>query len=301
MGAWLCSHEYLAHLVRRGHHVDVFVRLDRSAPVDEFEGVRVGPSSNAHAMAAAVAMSDVVVSHLGDINRAADLAARYGKPNVRMAHGRIDDPAVLEGAALVVFNSRNLASSVDCPAPAIVCRPPVFAERFATVPGDRVTLINLSEAKGGELFWRLVHCSPRKFLGVHGGYGVQYLGQAANAEVVTMTENMRDDVYGRTRVLLMPSERETWGMTGVEAMASGIPVIAHPTEGLVESLGDAGVFVDRADGQGWLDAIERLHDSDEWAAASALALARSAELDPTDDLNRFATAIEQLHCTGGNP
>lgn len=87
-------------------------------------------------------------------------------------------------------------------------------------------------------------------------------------------------------------------MTAVEAIASGIPVIAHPTDGLVESLGPAGIFVDRADGQAWLDEIERLHDPAEWAEASRLSLARSAELDPQADLDRFVNIIEALHCTG---
>jgi len=300
VGAWLSTHEYLAHLVRRGHHVDVFTRIDR-APVAEIDGVHVGPATEGPAMSTAIAIADVVVSHCGDVEKAAELAGRWGKPNVRMAHGHIVDPAVLDGAALVVFNSQTLADSVDCPGPSIVCRPPVHADRYRTTPGDRVTLINLSEAKGGELFWRLVRCAPhRQFLGVQGAYGNQYLDTAPNVDVIVTTEDMRGDVYARTWILLMPSERETWGMTAVEAMASGIPTIAHPTPGLIESLGSAGIFVDRADGQGWLDEIERLHDPAEWAAASCLAAARSAELDPAEDLDRFAVAIESLHCTGGH-
>jgi glycosyltransferase involved in cell wall biosynthesis len=94
----------------------------------------------------------------------------------------------------------------------------------------------------------------------------------------------------------MPSERETWGMTGVEAMASGIPVIAHPTPGLLESLGDAGVFVDRSDADGWVEQIERLHDPTEWATASAKALTRAAELRDLmrDDIARFVTEVERF-------
>jgi hypothetical protein len=292
VGAWAATHSYLAHLVERGHHVDVFTQRDHG-PVDILDGVTVGPGTNPVAVDTAIALADIVVSHCGDTARAATLAARWGKPNVRMAHGFVVDPAVLEGAALVVFNSHNLAASVDCPAPSIVCHPPVVAGLYRTTPGDHVTLVNLSEAKGGELFWRLVRCAPhRRFLGVHGAYGNQYLDTAPNATVIANTGNIRDDVYARTRVLLMPSERETWGMTAIEAAASGIPTIAHPTAGLVESLGDAGVYVDRADGAAWLEQIERLHDPVEWAAASAQASARSTELDPAADLERFANAVE---------
>ena len=296
VGAWLSTHEFLAQLARRGHDVTV-------VPIDGddryvLDGVSVVPAIES--ISPHIAHADIVISHAGDHGAAQREARRRGIPSVRFAHGHIADPATLEGAALVIFNSTALAASIDCPSPSVVCHPATTPHRYRTTPGQRVTLINLSEQKGGELFWRLVRCAThREFLGVIGGYGNQYIDVAPNAEVIPTTDNMRDDVYARTRILLMPSERETWGMAGVEAMASGIPVIAHPTPGLVESLGHAGTFVDRADGQGWLDEIERLHDPIEWQTASHLALARSVELDPTEDLNRFATAVEQLHCTGG--
>jgi hypothetical protein len=69
-----------------------------------------------------------------------------------MAHGHIADPAVLDGAALVVFNSHSLSATVCCPAPWIVCHPPVDPGRYRTTPGARVTLVNLNAAKGAALF-----------------------------------------------------------------------------------------------------------------------------------------------------
>ena len=122
----------------------------------------------------------------------------------------------------------------------------------------------------------------------------QIMPNRPNVEVIGKTSNMRDDVYARTRVLLMPSTRESWGMTGVEAMASGIPVIASPLPGLRESLGFAGIFVDPSDHQGWVDAIVRLDDPDVYGEASAKAVERSVELDPATDLNRFVNALEGL-------
>src|SRR5690606_41582358 len=104
--------------------------------------------------------------------------------------------------------------------------------------------------KGAETFYALAgRCPQTRFLGGKGGYGVQILPRGNNAlpnvEIVEHLppERMRDEVYARTRVLLMPSAYESWGRVGVEAMCSGIPVIAHLTAGLRESLGDAGAFV----------------------------------------------------------
>lgn len=299
VGAWAATHAYLAHLVRLGHHVEVFTQAQGLLEV--VDGVTVGSGHNPVVVDTALSSCDIVVYHAGDLTgRGPSLAERWGKPHVVMAHGEIGDPTALENAALVVFNSHSLArASVpigDFSFPWIVCRPPVDAGAYRTTPGDRVTLVNLSESKGGELFWRLVRGAPhRQFLGVEGAYGNQYIDTAANAETISTTVNMRDDVYRRTRILLMPSERETWGMTAVEAMASGIPTIAHPTAGLIESLGAAGIFVDRDDVHRWLAEIERLHDSEEWRHASTRSLARSVELDPADDLERFAKHLLFIH------
>ena len=78
------------------------------------------------------------------------------------------------------------------------------------------------------------------------------------------------------------------------ARKSGIPVIAHPTPGLQESLGGAGIFVDRGDIDGWVEAIRRLDDPDEYRQASQRALARVAQLNPQASLDRFAKEVEAL-------
>src|SRR5690606_19301196 len=115
--------------------------------------------------------------------------------------------------------------------PAVVVRPPVAAAEYATEPGDHVTIVNLFPNKGSALFWRLAERMPDvPFLAVRGGYGHQDIRRVPNVEVVPHLpcHRMRDEVYARTKILLMPSEYESWGRVGVEAMCSGIPVIAHP-------------------------------------------------------------------------
>jgi len=132
------------------------------------------------------------------------------------------------------------------------------------------------------------------FLAVTGAYGEQILPDLPNVEILEHVrgEDMREQVYARTRVLLMPSSYESWGRVGVEAMASGIPVLAHPTPGLCESLGEAGLYVDRNDIDGYEATLQRLLTPSEYRLASKRAKARSAELDPSIDLTAWCAGVE---------
>jgi glycosyltransferase involved in cell wall biosynthesis len=208
--------------------------------------------------------------------------------------------ATLRGhpCALTVVNSESMFTELaGHTGETMVVRPPVDSAEYATTPGDHVTLINLSRDKGAEVFYQLAERLPdRKFLAVQGGYGVQILDDLPNVTIVPHLppERMRDEVYARTRVLLMPSAHESYGRVGVEAMCSGIPVIAHPTDGLRESLGDAGVFVDRDDIDGWENALRRLLDGRRWRHASARARRRVTELDPAADVADWCHRVEHL-------
>jgi glycosyltransferase involved in cell wall biosynthesis len=82
-------------------------------------------------------------------------------------------------------------------------------------------------------------------------------------------------------VVIMPSEQETWGRTAVEAMSSGIPVLANPTPGLRECCGKAAIYIPRDDLSGWVGALRRLkEDRKYFNTRSKFALERSRALDP---------------------
>lgn len=85
-------------------------------------------------------------------------------------------------------------------------------------------------------------------------------------------------------------------MVGMEAIASGIPCIATPTPGLIESLGYAGTFVPRDDVDMWYHHAHILTtDQHAYNVASTNSLSRSDEMDTTDiDMQRWALAIESL-------
>lgn len=315
-GAEVMLHGMLRALVTRGHEVVVLLtRQDGEGHV--LDGVRILPGAGDADIRQWIGDADVVVTHLENTPTATLLAKWQGKPLVQVLHNTMQvtrDWLHRGPVALAVYNSNWMRADFEQWAQAdsrilpagVVVRPPVNRAEYATTPGDCVTLINLRPdetspggavmGKGAELFWQLAERMPDvKFLGVRGAYGAQLVRDLPNVEVLDHVPHhrMRDEVYARTRVLLMPSSYESWGRTAVEAMCSGIPVIAHPTPGLVESLGGAGTLLDRNDVGTWIEAIRALA-LPVYDVYSAAARRRALELDPTNDLARWCDAIESL-------
>lgn len=295
-GAEWMLHALLRDMVARGHRVNVFVNRGPVGPFD-FEGVKI----ERYRQPSQVDGADLLVTHL-DMTRMAIAAAVHNRqPLVHVLHNdrQLQYHRVPRHAAqLVISNSqwiRDVYGRLERYAdwPMAVVHPPVEPERYAVTgfTEDRVTLMNLSEAKGGPLFWRLAEALPhRLFLAVRGAYARQEIPEEipGNVLLIDNTPDVMAQVYARTKVLLMPSSYESWGRCAVEAACSGIPTVAHPTEGLVESLGSAATWrhrgvapVSAATVGVWAEAIEELYaDVELYAAKSAAAYARARELDP---------------------
>jgi glycosyltransferase involved in cell wall biosynthesis len=301
----------LRPLVERGHDVSVWLsRYGKGHEVYDYRGIRVVPLESRLDFPSAVRRADVLLAHLETVPATASLARGYGKRLVVVCHNThrptLRDMAA-GGTALAVYNSQWMEREAELffaeypksirPASSIIVRPPVFADEYATKPGKAITLVNCNPEKGGKVLKALAERMPdQQFLAVKGAYGEQILPDLPNVEIVDHVDgvDMRAKVYARTRVLLMPSSYESWGRAGVEALASGIPVVAHPTEGLCESLGEAGIFVDREDIGGYEAVLRKLGTAAEYRLASKRAKARSAELDPAADLAAWCQAVESL-------
>ena len=155
----------------------------------------------------------------------------------------------------------------------------ISGTRFSVNGPDSITLINLWEDKGGLVLQEIAKWMPEyKFLGVKGGYGHQEVCSLKNIEYVENTPEIKK-MYAKSRIVLMPSKYESYGRVAVEAMASGIPVIAQPTPGLKESLGNAGIFCDRDKIDEWVETIKKLDDEKEYKAASKAATERFKEIE----------------------
>lgn len=308
-GAEWALHEMLRALALRGHTAEVWLTqwTGDCEPFD-VDGVHVIPHGSGRKWPPAAARADVLISHLENVPSTASLARGYGVPLVVVCHndfGLTWEPMASGSSALAVLNSEWMRAAAEehfdglkwRPDRMLVVRPPVHAAEYETRPGDCITLVNCTVTKGIGVLEELAQRMPdRKFLAVRGGYGEQQPPDLPNVLVLDHMDGhrMRDEVYARTRILLMPSDYESWGRVGVEAMASGIPVIAHPTAGLTESLGRAGIFHDRADIDAWQQAVEQLDDAAAYRAASRKAKARAKALDPAADLAAWCDMVEEV-------
>lgn len=293
--------------VRRGHRVTV-----TSATRDhyEFEGVDVVPWAVGRDM---VADHDVVVGHLMWTRQAVEAAAAARRPLLylvhndrQMGHWRL----MGDNITAAVMNSLWLSEAYETRwhGPSVVVRPPTSIDDYALARdpwrAQYVTLVNPNPEKGADVFYALADRPPaRRYLAVEGAYGDQRKPGTRYPSVtwIRQTPQMRDHVYARTRVLVMPSAYESYGCVAAEAMCSGIPVVAAPTPGLREVLGDAGIFVPRDDIDGWQRALSDLDDRDHYREVSARCYDRAAELthqssadlDQWDRLVRAAAALVQ--------
>ena len=81
-------------------------------------------------------------------------------------------------------------------------------------------------------------------------------------------------VYRRAAVLLLPSEREGFGLPVLEAMACGLPVVAADIPALREVGGEEATYCPRDDLERWVEVVgslleEKATDSQRWSARRA--------------------------------
>lgn len=287
-------HNIVKHLQGKGHKVRVLLHQANHYKITNnytWDGVDVFPP-NANLIEGMFRWADAVFTHLDYTRWTIHTAKLYRKPVFHLIHNSHPYPEIIdaEHQQHIIYNSEWLKDLLQYKFPNFVITPPIDYRNYdiGASTGDKITLINLNKNKGGEIFYEIAKALPNKqFLGVQGSYDSQLVQNLHNVTYIPNTPDIMI-VYRQTRILLMPSEYESWGMVATEAMCSGIPVICTETPGLKENCGKAGIYVkDRNNIKAWVKAITELDDEKNYAAASRKAKARSREHDPRETLDKF--------------
>lgn len=305
-GGELMMHALLKSLADAGHDVTAYI-TDTIMPNTVIDGVNVVYGVRPDVVLETI-QCDVVVTQFQNGPFAMDHAKRHRKPLIYVVHNDLWQTSkivrMLAPRDLVVFNTKWVKNFNRTSAQQIVVHPPIDRKQFKTkTTKEFITLVNLTAAKGADIFMQLARLFPNeKFLGVKGGYwkSEQIDINLPNVTIIDNTPNMRDDVYAKSKIVLMPSTYETFGMVAAEAIVSGIPVIATPTAGLKENLGDAGVYARRGSNEmtRWKEALSMLlNNKDYYDEMSKKSVIRSKFIDSNSELKEFVKQVESLQCS----
>lgn len=261
-GAEMMAHHILRWFAEREHEIVVLTPITMfplGLTEMNLEGVKVLPFETPDFMDH-IRSADILLTHLDMSTRVTKWAKEVGRPCVHIIHnpyslatwkfkdGDID---------LAIFNSEWICKNPQpLQVPSTVVYPPVFKKDyfFKEIDHSRrefVTLINRNTNKGGRFVADITARMPHRFfMLVRGAYPPddQWCPPHPNVLDQGHTANVRDDVYRRTKILLVPSLMETWGRVAIEALWAGIPVIANSLcaePGLQESLSDAALWAPR--------------------------------------------------------
>jgi glycosyltransferase involved in cell wall biosynthesis len=92
-----------------------------------------------------------------------------------------------------------------------------------------------------------------------------------------VTDDGREQLFAGARALVLPSLDEGFGLTALEAMSAGVPVIASNRGSLPEVVGSGGLLLEPDDVEGWASAIDRVTRDARWARDLACAAVERAK------------------------
>lgn len=318
-GSETTVHAALRAMVQRGHDVTVICDRSITAPytIDGIRVVRPPRRGQQTWLQHFIKDCDLLVTHLDLTSLAMSLATDTNKPLAHFVHNsaQLDYWHVKQRKCeLAIFNSHWVAEREKWEGPQITIHPVVEPEYYRCERGSKITLANPTAGKGARTFYELARLMPHhEFITAQGGYGIQvccpkgygstphtfYDDRGGEVKCIGMSNvaHLKNDpdirnVFRQTKVLLMPSDYESYGRVGIEAACAGIPTICHPTPGLTEAFGDAGIFIDRNDIASWHTELHRLlTDEVYYRKRSDIVLKLTEKLDPESEFDRLEEAL----------
>lgn len=306
-GGETAAHGLHRALVERGHEVSVVTATQaedhRARKVVDGVEVFYGRIRPTHARYLEERRPDVLFAQFEQAVPTVRFAADAKLPVVVSCHGpygftELAEAGLAQAVDLFVFNSSYLLNLANRNVHHVVVSPPIDRERVRAPEGVEkryaATLINLFENKGPHVLYELARRYPKQqFLGVRGGYGAQDERDLPNVTIIDPTPDL-GRVYGSTRVLLMPSAEESFGMVALEAQSNGVPVIASNLPSLRESLGTGAFFVPRDEPDRWADGLRLLDDACTYDELSRRARENVARFDLARDVAELESALEAI-------
>ena len=153
--------------------------------------------------------------------------------------------------------------------------------------------------------WAMVR--DRLPLVIAGGWGWRYEGIAARLDRLgpgvrllgAVAPTDLPDLYSAATCLAHPAWYEGFGLTPLESMACGTPVVCSNNSSLPEVVGDAAITVDAADSAALAAGLERLcGDTELHLDLRRRGLVRAAEFTWARSADRTWRALENLHRGG---
>jgi glycosyltransferase involved in cell wall biosynthesis len=122
---------------------------------------------------------------------------------------------------------------------------------------------------------------------------------AAIVVLPQLERNVLAAVYRRAAVVLLPSEREGFGLPVVEALACGTPVVASDLPVLREVGGDAAGYCQMGDFAGWTERVveslrERELQTPAWAQRQTAGLAQAEKFSWTEYANKMVQLYQGI-------
>jgi glycosyltransferase involved in cell wall biosynthesis len=245
-------------------------------PVESFAGdVDVAHSMHPLLMPARRAAQVVTIYDLYFLDRPENTAAEVRRDYAALAgaHGRRADAVV----TISEYSASMIRSRLSVPADAIaICAPGAPAWRPIDEPRPNGPILFVGTIEPRKNVGALLKAYAELLEKKPDAPPLVLAGKVSSACQGLMTDLARPPLAGRARhagyiagadrerlyreasMLVVPSFEEGFGMTALEAMTIGIPVVASNRGALPEVVGDAGVLVDPDDASAIASAMLRL-------------------------------------------
>lgn len=225
-------------------------------------------------------------------------------------YGKLIRQAVVS-ADYAVYNTTTSAKQWGEPK-ALVLHPPISdLPSNTSTKGDAYTCLSSLRNKGVEVVLSLAEMHPdKRFIIVRSPaeptHGIPDLEDRAarlpNVELHPRVDPK--DVYKylkQTRVLLVPSMYETYGMSAIEAAGYGIPTVHVDTPHVREGIGDAAVLVPALDVERTANGIQLIEKNYDKYSLGARARAEFISKRQREELEKFSEFISTVKKPPENP